>query len=130
MAEAKEKGSPKVSVSSILSKEENDTKPKMKSAPKEEKSDKSGKTSKKKHKHAHIENHYDEQGNPKGHTVRLTPQDGGPETSFAAKDLDEVHDGLEEHMGEPNGDEGQESPMQQPAPQPQMQSAQPSPQGM
>jgi hypothetical protein len=44
------------------------------------------------------------------HTVTHTPEsDGtsppGPETSYAVKDMDELHDGLEEHLGEPNADE-------------------------
>src|SRR5271154_3291606 len=66
---------------------------------------------KKKHKHTHIEHHYDEKGNPQGHTTRHTPMDGGQDTSYASQDLDGVHDGLEHHVGEPNGDEGQQPQM-------------------
>jgi hypothetical protein len=59
-----------------------------------------------KHKETRIEHHPDG-----SHTVRHIPvSDGtsppGPEVSYAAKDLDGVHDGLEEHLGEPNGSEG------------------------
>jgi hypothetical protein len=65
---------------------------------------------KKKHKHTHIEHHYDEQGKSKGHTVRHQPMGGGEEVSYAAPDLDAVHDGMEEHVGTPNdGEEVQES---------------------
>ena len=70
-----------------------------------------------KHKHTHIEHH--DNGT---HTVRHTPAAGGPEVSYAANDMDGVHDGLEEHVGEPNGDEGQEqmaggaAPQAEPAP--------------
>jgi hypothetical protein len=82
----------------------------------------------KKHKHVHIERHDDGT-----HTMRYTSKDGGPEVSHTAKDLDEVHDSLEQHVGDPNGDEGQmqaqggepqggqPQPMAQPQPQPQMQ---------
>lgn len=121
MAEVKEKDTPKAGAASILSREE-------KNAPKKESKDKSLKK-KSRHKHTHIEHHYDESGKATGHTVRHTPEGGGPETSYAAKDLDEVHDGLEQHVGEPNGDEGQEMPeapeQTPPAAQP---SAQPAPQ--
>jgi hypothetical protein len=72
---------------------------------------------KKKHKHVHIENHFDEKGKSTGHTVRMQPVGGGEETSFTAPDLDAVHDGLEEHMGDPNADEGQEGAEPQAAPQ-------------
>lgn len=80
---------------------------------------------KKKHKHTHIEHHDDG-----SHTVRHTPADGGADTSYAAQDLDGVHDGLEHHVGEPNGGEGAEpqsadagagaEPQAQPEAQPQM----------
>ena len=101
---------------------------KDKAAPKAktESKSKDAPTPKKKHKHVHIENHYDEKGKPKGHTVRLQPMGGGEETSFTAPDLDGVHDGLEEHMGEPNADEAQEA-QQTPQQVPQQQ-AQPTPQ--
>lgn len=58
-----------------------------------------------KHKHTHIEHH--ENGT---HTVRHTPVGGGEDTSYAAQDLDGVHDGLEHHVGEPNGEEAQAQP--------------------
>ena len=58
---------------------------------------------KKKHKHTHIEHHDDG-----SHTVRHTPADGGADTSYAAQDLDGVHDGLEAHVGDANGGEGAE----------------------
>jgi hypothetical protein len=85
--------------------------------PEAKKSDKIGQ--KKKHKHTNIEHHDDG-----SHTVRHTPVGGGEETSYAAPDLDAVHDGLEQHVGNPNdGEESQEqssgptpSPMAQPAP--------------
>ena len=54
-----------------------------------------------KHKHTHIEHH--DNGS---HTVRHSGDAG--ETSYSAQDLDAVHDGLEQHVGDPNGDEGQE----------------------
>lgn len=81
---------------------------------------------KRKHKHTHIEHH--ENGT---HTVRHTPVGGGEEASYAAQDLDAVHDGLEHHVGEPNGDEGQQQqPQGQPGGDPQMQQQQPqAPQG-
>ena len=107
MAETKEKETPKVSASKILSKE-SDKKP----ASKEEKS----KGRKKKPKHTHIEAH--DNGS---YTVRHQHGDGSPETSYAAKNLDEVHDGLEENMGEPNADEEQQTPPDQPQQQPPMQ---------
>ena len=137
---ADDKETPQVDVSSILSKESEDmhkgdrglkksaAKPR---AAQESKSEKSAEPKKAKHRHTQIEHHYDESGNSTGHTVRHSGGEGGGETSYAAKDLDEVHDGLEEHMGEPNGDEGQASPMmagggdQGAAPAPQ---AQPMPQ--
>jgi hypothetical protein len=115
---AEPKNSPKVDVSSILSKEGDDMEKKSSAKPKDSKS-KSAK--KPKHKHTHIEHH--DNGT---HTVRHTPEGGGPETSYAAKDMDEVHDGLEEHVGDPNGDEGPEMAQE---PTPQMPNAQPMPQG-
>jgi hypothetical protein len=53
-----------------------------------------------KHKSTSIEHHDDG-----SHTVRHVPHEGGPELSYAAANLDAVHDGLEEHLGEPNHDE-------------------------
>lgn len=85
----------------------------MKSAPAESKPPAKEKA-KKKHRHTHIESHDDG-----SHTVRHAPADGGPEVSYAAKDLDEVHDGLEQHLGDANADEGQEPMQAQAAPQPQ-----------
>lgn len=63
------------------------------------------KKSGKKHKHkiTHIESH-----THGGHTVRHSP--GTPEeVSYSAPDLDAVHDGLEEHLGEPNQEEAAEA---------------------
>jgi hypothetical protein len=124
MAEIKTKETPKVSVSGILSKEGDDMEKAASKKPSSKKDDKKSGT-KKKHKHTHIEHH--DNGT---HTVRHTPEGGGPETSYAAKDLDEVHDGLEEHVGDPNGDEGQEPPTQQPQPSGSQATAQPQPQPM
>lgn len=129
MAEIKTKENPKVDVSGILSKEGDDLEKAAAKKPAAKKaSDKDGKSSKKKHKHVHIEAHHDEQGNSKGFTVRHSGGEG-PEVSYAAKDLDEVHDGLEEHMGEPNGDEGQEPSPDQQQQEPPQPMAQPTPQG-
>lgn len=84
---------------------------------------------KKKHKHTHIEHHYDSEGKAAGHTVRHSPMGGGEETSYAAPDMDAVHDGLEEHVGDenageslssaqgPGADQQQPQPMAQPSPQ-------------
>lgn len=89
-----------------------------------EKAPKAGKkSSKTKHKHTHIEHHYDEAGKAKGHTVRHVPMGGGEETSYAAPDLDAVHDGLEEHLGEPEapmagGPAGPAGPMAAGGPEP------------
>ena len=58
-----------------------------------------------KHKHTHIEHH--DNGT---HTTRHTPADGGPDVSYASQDLDGVHDGLEHHVGDPNGEEAQAQP--------------------
>jgi hypothetical protein len=61
-------------------------------------------------KHTHIEHH------PNGsHTVRHTPHadaDGKmpDEVSYAAKDMDELHDGMEQNLGEPSADEASAAP--------------------
>lgn len=113
---ADEKMAPKsVKVGDVLAK---DKTPKLKTEPKPKASEKKPKA---KHRHTHIEHHYDEAGKESGHTVRHTPQGGGEEVSYAAPDLDAVHDGLEQHVGEPNGDEqteAQPNPMAQQQPQP------------
>lgn len=67
-------------------------------------------------KHTHIEHHYDHEGKEAGHTVRHTPLEGGQEVSYASPDLDGVHDGLEEHVGEENAGESQEPPEDQEPP--------------
>lgn len=73
---------------------------------------------KKKHRHTHVEHHYNDKGESTGHTVRHQPMGGGEEVSYAAPDLDAVHDGMEEHVGDPNAGEAQEQEMpQQAAPQ-------------
>lgn len=87
-----------VSVDDIMGGKKETTKPK--SEPKSS-------SKKSKHKHTHIEHH--ENGS---HTVRHTPAEGGPDVSYAAPDMDAVHDGLEEHVGEPNAGEGQEAEAQ------------------
>jgi hypothetical protein len=56
---------------------------------------------KRKHKLTLVE--HDEDGKPTN--VRHIPHDGGPEVNYAVADLDALHDGLEEHVGEPNQDE-------------------------
>lgn len=48
-------------------------------------------------KHTHIEHHDDG-----SHTVRHEHEDGISHKSYAAADLDGVHDGLEDHIGAPN----------------------------
>lgn len=132
---------------SILSKDNAPKQPKMKEEPKQKTEPRANTTSheggegsggshgKRKHKHTHIEHH--DNGT---HTTRHTPRDGGPDVSYASQDLDAVHDGLEHHMGDPNGDEaaqggggadpnaggapqmgGGDDDQQQPQPQPQAQ---------
>ena len=116
---ADEKKSKTVKVGDVLAKDKTE-KPKSES--------KSSKAApKKKHKHVHIENHYDEKGKPTGHTVRLQPMGGGEETSFTAPDLDAVHDGLEEHMGEPNAGEEASEPAAEAAAEPQAEAVAPKP---
>jgi hypothetical protein len=80
----------------ILSK---DNGPKMKSEPKQKTEPRAQKMSggKKKHKHTHVEHHDDNT-----HTVRHTDAAGKETASYTAQDLDGVHDGLENHVGEPN----------------------------
>lgn len=77
-----------------------------KSAPKPKAAKAGAAPVKKRHKHTHIEHHYDDQGKETGHTVRHSGDASG-ETSYSAQDMDGVHDGLEQHVGEPNADEGQ-----------------------
>jgi hypothetical protein len=70
--------------------------------PKAEHKDK--KEKKPKFHHTMIEHHDDG-----SHTVRHVPHAGGEkppeEVSYAAKDLDGVHDGLEQNLGTPNAGE-------------------------
>ena len=77
-----------------------------KSAPKPKAAKAGAAPVKKRHKHTHIEHHYDDQGKETGHTVRHSGDASG-ETSYSAQDMDGVHDGLDQHVGEPNADEGQ-----------------------
>ena len=111
-----------VSVTDVLAKDK---------APKAEskKSSASAGGKKKKMRHTHIEHHYDESGKESGHTIRHTPEGGGPEVSYTAPDMDGVHDGLEQHVGSENAGEGagDQSAQAQPqsAPEPM---AQPQPQ--
>lgn len=95
-----------VKVGDILAKE------KMEKPKGESKSSAKDAPKKPKHKHTHIEHHYDAAGKSTGHTVRHQPMEGGQEVSYAAPDLDAVHDGLEEHIGSPNADEAPEQPAQ------------------
>lgn len=114
-----DKSEKKVSVTDVLAKDK---------APKSEAKKDGGKqvsSKKKKMKHTHIEHHYDEKGNESGHTVRHTPQEGGPEVSYATPDMDGVHDGLEQHVGGENAEESAQAQPQQQAPEPM---AQPQPQ--
>jgi hypothetical protein len=106
---ADEKNQKSVKVKDVLSKE--DSKP----AEKKDSSESKAKKSKSRHKHTHIEHHYDESGKSMGHTIRHSGSEDGKEVSYAASDLDAVHDGLEQHVGEPNAGEGAETP-EQPAP--------------
>jgi hypothetical protein len=103
-----EEQKPKVAnVKDVLAKDK-EKKPESKTEKSESKS--STKKKKSKMKHTHLEHHYDESGKSMGHTVRHTPMGGGEEVSYTAPDLDAVHDGMEEHLGEANADEGAEQP--------------------
>jgi hypothetical protein len=42
------------------------------------------------------------------HTVRHEHEDGKSHKSYAVADLDAVHDGLEDHLGEPNAGEDED----------------------
>jgi hypothetical protein len=53
-----------------------------------------------KHKNTHVE-HLDDGS----HVTTHIPRDGSPEVKYSSRDLDGVHDGLEEHLGEANQDE-------------------------
>lgn len=59
--------------------------------------------------HTHIEHHHDgsKTVHHYHHPVPVPPKEEG-DHSHAVADLDALHDNLEEHLGEPNGDEGQE----------------------
>jgi hypothetical protein len=102
---AEETKKPKtVKVADVLSKDDKAEKKspaESKSAPAEQPKKKKARI-----KHTHVEHHYDREGKPAGHTVRHQPDDGSGEISHAAADLDGVHDSMEEHVGEPNHDEG------------------------
>ena len=80
-----------------------------------------------KHKHTHIEHYYDANGKATGHTVRHQPMGGGEEVSYAAPDLDAVHDGMEEHVGEPNAGEEASEPAAEAAAEPQAEAVAPKP---
>ena len=115
---AEETKKPKtVKVGDVLAKDKTEKpKPESKSASKDSKK-------KTKHKHTHIESHHDAETGKTSYTVRHQPMGGGEEVSYAAPDLDAVHDGMEEHVGEPNaGEEQEEAAEQQPQQaQPQLQ---------
>lgn len=75
---------------------------------------KSAKKGKKvRHKTTHIEHHADG-----SHTVRHAHADGGGETSYAAKNMDELHQGLDENVGgmPAAAGGGQVEPMSSPMP--------------
>ena len=100
--EKKEEKKPKtVKVGDVLARE--------KSAPKSESKSKDSKKKKARMKHTHIEHHADG-----SHTIRHTPMEGGEEVSYSKPDLDGVHDGLEEHVGEPNEGEEQAGMAEEP----------------
>lgn len=113
---ADEKKQKKVNVADIMGGEKSEKSEKSeKKSDSGSKSDKGKATPKRKHKHTHIEHHYNEEGEEAGHTVRHSGD--GEEVSYAAPDMDAVHDGLEKHVGGPNGDEGeQQMPPQAGAP--------------
>lgn len=102
----------KTAVKDVLSRESKKT-----AAPKSD----SKTSTKKKHKHTHIEHHDDG-----SHTVRHTPEGGGPEVSYAAPDLDAVHDGMEEHVGDPNAAQAAPDAAPDAAAQPAQVAAQPA----
>lgn len=68
---------------------------------------------KSRHKMTHIEHHSDG-----SHTVRHTPEDGSAETSYAAKDMNELHQGLDANVGgmPPAGQAEPVEPMASPMP--------------
>ena len=90
-----------VSVTDVLAKDKAPAKSESKSG-----GNKGAGGKKKKMRHTHIEHHYDESGKESGHTIRHTPEGGGPEVSYTAPDMDGVHDGLEQHVGSENAGEG------------------------
>ena len=86
---------------------------------------KSADSKKKKHRHTHIEHHYDAKGNDAGHTVRHSGD--GEEVSYSKPDFDGVHDGLEEHVGNPNEGEEMAEPVAEAQAEPQAEAAAPKP---
>ena len=114
---AEETKKPKtVKVGDVLAKDKTEKpKPESKSASKDSKK-------KTKHKHTHIEHHDDG-----SHTVRHQPMGGGEEVSYAAPDLDAVHDGLEQHVGDPNAGEETAEPAAEAAAEPQAEAVAPKP---
>ena len=120
MAEEAKK-SKTVKVGDVLAKDKTE---KPKSESKSASKDSKKKT---KHKHTHIEHHYDAEGKATGHTVRHQPMGGGEEVSYAAPDLDAVHDGMEEHVGEPNAGEEASEPAAEAGAEPQAEAVAPKP---
>lgn len=113
-----------VSVSDIMSKEPAAKTAKPKAESKTEAKPGASKDKKAKHKHTHIEHHDDG-----SHTIRHSG--AGDEVSYAAPDMDAVHDGLEQHIGGANADEGQGQGQEPPdMPGAQSQGPQPQPQAM
>jgi hypothetical protein len=55
------------------------------------------------YKHTHIEHHDDG-----SHTIHHEHEDGKSHKRYAVADLDAVHDGLEDHLGEPNAGEDED----------------------
>ena len=120
MAEEAKK-SKTVKVGDVLAKDKTE---KPKSESKSASKDSKKKT---KHKHTHIESHHDAETGKTSYTVRHQPMGGGEEVSYAAPDLDAVHDGLEQHLGEPNAGEEASEPATEAAAEPQAEAVAPKP---
>lgn len=113
MAEEKEKKPAKVGPKATAAMTKDEPKKEKPAKAPEKKSEKKDSKKKKKHKFGvtHIEHHTDG-----SHTVRHVPEDGGQEMSYASPDLNGVKAGLDQNLGEPEGDEG--TPAAAPAPAP------------
>lgn len=115
MAEEKEKKPAKVGPKATAAMTKDEPKKEKPAKAPEKKSEKKDSKKKKKHKFGvtHIEHHTDG-----SHTVRHVPEDGGQEMSYASPDLNGVKAGLDQNLGEPEGDEGTGTPAAAPAPAP------------